>query len=270
MVSKAVGYAIVLGATCVQIPQLLLVYLNPGDAGGLSLHTHLWLQLGYLINARYAIAKEQPFSTYGETLCQLSQNAALIFMILWYAPVERSRRALWCLLAALAFHATLTAMAMAPSLGIEGVERLQFASIFIFAGARVPQVWANYATKSVRGQSALTCGLMLAGNLGRVLTTYVEVSDAVVMAGYLVSLCLTALQLGQIIIFGTKSAPQTASTREPARPPQPQLQPQPHPDSELEPTMGAQPQTIDRDTFAGIVAAVQTVEENRTHGVHTD
>ncbi|KAG5463574.1 MAG: hypothetical protein BJ554DRAFT_6357 [Olpidium bornovanus] len=72
-VSKALGFAIVVGGSVVKLPQVLKI-VNGRSAQGLSMASALLETAGYVVSLAYNIRLGNPFSTYGETLFITVQN----------------------------------------------------------------------------------------------------------------------------------------------------------------------------------------------------
>lgn len=74
--------------------------------------------------------------------------------------------------------AVLAYAMLAPGvLPVAALDLCQVATIFIFTGSRVPQIWTNFKNKSTGSLAALTIFLSFAGGCARIFTTLQEVND---------------------------------------------------------------------------------------------
>ena len=67
IISKILGYSIILGATIVKFPQILKIY-NSKSVEGLSISSFYFEVIQFTVGACYAMHHGQPFSTYGENM----------------------------------------------------------------------------------------------------------------------------------------------------------------------------------------------------------
>lgn len=73
LVSKMLGYLIILGAMFFKIPQILAIIRNK-SVEGLSLSMFVLELVGYFITLAYNLREKNPFSTYGETFFVILQS----------------------------------------------------------------------------------------------------------------------------------------------------------------------------------------------------
>ena len=67
MISKVLGYSVVVGAAVVKFPQIIKIY-NSKSIEGLSISSFYFEVIQFTVGACYAIHNSQPFSTYGENM----------------------------------------------------------------------------------------------------------------------------------------------------------------------------------------------------------
>ncbi|KAJ3338051.1 hypothetical protein HDU93_010049 [Gonapodya sp. JEL0774] len=88
--------------------------------------------------------------------------------------------------------------AVAP-MGLLGT--LQGLTILIGIASRVPQIYSNYATRSVGQLSSITVFLISAGSVARVFTTLQEVNDPVLLVGAVVAALLNVVLASQCVLY---------------------------------------------------------------------
>lgn len=82
LISRCLGLAIVIGATCVKFPQIIKIYKS-GSAEGISFLATLLELLAVTANGAYSFSKGFPFSSYGEAVTLSLQASVIALMILW-------------------------------------------------------------------------------------------------------------------------------------------------------------------------------------------
>ncbi|OSX68839.1 hypothetical protein BU14_2185s0002 [Porphyra umbilicalis] len=148
---------------------------------------------GMLLSTVYCARRAFPFSTWGEGVFILAQNAVLLGLLWRYRAGRRRRDA-----AAAAVGAAGLAAALAVGVDVGTLGALQVAAIpVVNVGARLPQMALNWRRKSVGEQSIVTLALQWAGNLARVFTTLVQVRDGVVLGGSIASTVVNGVLVGQ-------------------------------------------------------------------------
>ena len=82
LISKGLGLAIIAGATCVKLPQILKI-TKSGSATGISFVATLLELLAVTANGAYSFSKGFPFSSYGEAVTLSLQTSLIALLILW-------------------------------------------------------------------------------------------------------------------------------------------------------------------------------------------
>merc|ERR1719189_802140 len=83
LLSRGLGLAIIVGATCVKLPQILKI-VNSGSATGISFLATVLELLAVTANGAYSFSKGFPFSSYGEAVTLSFQSTLIALLILWY------------------------------------------------------------------------------------------------------------------------------------------------------------------------------------------
>jgi len=191
LASRAIGWGVLVGSAAYKLPQIARL-LRARSAAGLSATMYLTESAGMLLSTVYCARRAFPFSTWGEGVFILAQNAVLL-ALLWRYRRGRRRDA-----AAAVVGAAGLAALLAGGVDVGTLGALQVAAIpLVNVGARLPQVALNWRRKSVGEQSFVTLGLQWAGNLARVFTTLVQVRDGVVLGGSIASTVVNGVLVGQ-------------------------------------------------------------------------
>ena len=81
LLSRGLGLAIIAGATCVKLPQILKI-VNSGSATGISFLATLLELLAVTANGAYSFSKGLPFSSYGEAVTLSLQTSFIALLVL--------------------------------------------------------------------------------------------------------------------------------------------------------------------------------------------
>lgn len=152
-ISKVLGIAIVSAASFVKVPQIINL-VRSKSASGISLASYLLESTSYLISLVYNVRNGFPFSTYGETLFILAQNAVIMVLVLNYSGKQGAAALMVAVLAASV--ATLFSDALVD-MGTLGY--LQAGAGTLGVLSKVPQIAAIYSEGSTGQLSAFTVSL---------------------------------------------------------------------------------------------------------------
>ncbi|KAG0004429.1 hypothetical protein BGZ79_009292 [Entomortierella chlamydospora] len=204
-ISKGLGYGIVAGGAIVKMPQIFKI-LGARSAQGLSLSSYLLETLACVIGLAYNIRLGHPLSTYGETFFVAIQDIIILGLMLHYrsknmcAFITLSSFLLSGIILGITTQSVqddgtvITNFIISESI----LETLQKYTILINLFSKIPQVIENYNNKSTGQLSAFAVFNYFAGSLARVYTTLIEVKDAILLYGFLLSTflnCVLALQM---------------------------------------------------------------------------
>lgn len=200
LLSKALGYLVILGSVGVKLPQIMSI-ARSRSAAGISLSMFVLDLIGFTITLGYNVARQNPFSTWGETLFLLTQTVIILALMLYYSKnigiTSISTFVIW--LAALGAMVT-------GQVPMEIMTLLQTASVGIFMASKVPQILTNHRTKSTGKLSFITFFLSTAGAAARVFTTLQEVDDKIILMSAILGFALNLIITLQIMFYGDRSA----------------------------------------------------------------
>ena len=168
LLSKGLGYAVVLGSAMVKMPQIVRV-VRKRSAKGLASVTYECEVVGYTVAMLYAYRMNMPFSTYGETTFLLAQDVALLVLLYHYQRTRAAR-----VLAAFAAYASFVGSLAFYGWPLLVLAPLHASTSMLFVCARLPQIISNHRARSVGELSPTSVCLNFAGNLVRIFTTLRE------------------------------------------------------------------------------------------------
>jgi len=202
LVSKILGYTIVAGSLVLKAPQILKI-VNAGSVAGLST-TSYWLELiGFTIGFAYNYNANFPLSTYGENIFLMAQDIIIVYLLYSYRRKINSTFFLMFLL-----YASLSLAVITGFTGPAILAYLQACTIPIFAASKIPQILNNYTQRSTGQLSFVTVFMTFGGSSARVFTTWKEVSDSIVLAGYLIGTFLNGILVLQFLLYSSSGKKQ--------------------------------------------------------------
>jgi len=195
LISKTLGYGIIAGSLILQAPQILKI-INAKSVAGLAAISY-WLQLvGYAITFAYSFNAGFAFSTYGESAFILVQNLIIVYLI------HKYRRQLTPLFyAEIVVFLGFTYALVSGTVPLGTLSYLQGFTIPIFCFSKIPQIWSNFTNKGVGQLSFVTAFLTFAGSAARVFTTFKEVPDNIILAGYVIGSVLNLIIVLQFLLY---------------------------------------------------------------------
>ncbi|CAN0926299.1 Mannose-P-dolichol utilization defect 1 protein homolog 2 [Linum grandiflorum] len=195
LISKLLGYAIVAASTTVKLPQILKIVKNR-SVRGLSVVAFELEVIGYTIALAYCLHKGLPFSAYGEYVFLLIQAIILVAVIYYFSQPVGTKTWIKALLYS-AIAPTILGGQIAPML----FEALYASQHAIFLCARIPQIWANFSSKSTGELSFLTFFMNFGGSMVRVFTSLQEKAPMSVVLGSALGVVMNGTILSQILMY---------------------------------------------------------------------
>lgn len=200
LISKALGYVVILGSVAVKLPQIFRL-VDAKSAAGISFSMFLLEVVGYSINLAYNYQRGNPFSTWGENFFLLVQTIVILALMFHYSGGISAKVGVLGAVWALALSTLLSGQ-----VPLEVMTILQTGSVAVFIASKVPQVYSNFAHRSTGKLAFLTFFLNFAGSAARVFTTISEIDDNIILASAILGAVLNLTITLQILIFGDKEA----------------------------------------------------------------
>ncbi|EDV27471.1 Mannose-P-dolichol utilization defect 1 protein [Trichoplax sp. H2] len=194
LISKSLGFAIVVGAAVVKFPQIIKVY-RAGSVEGLSLPSLIMELLAVVVNVAYNVVKGFPFSTWGEGAFLMIQTSIQTMQILYY---RKQRIPFYLFLPVLA---AFSYFLISDYCGLPLLSKLTWASMPTIAASKLTQIGTNIYHGSTGQLSMVTIVLIFGGSLGRVFTTIQETADPILLTTYIVTSSLNGVLVMQIIYY---------------------------------------------------------------------
>jgi len=196
LISTIIGYVIIAASFLLKVPQILKI-VNAKSVYGLSFSMFILELIGYTISLAYSINSKFPFSTYGELFAITLQNMVIVYLLFSYTNNMSVFFAGAVAYVAVAF----TLFGGIVPLHIQAM--LQAATIPLFTISKLPQIWSNFQNKSVGQLSGITVFMLFGGSLARIFTTFTQVNDQIVLAGFIIGGALNGILMLQVIMYGS-------------------------------------------------------------------
>ncbi|OQS05864.1 mannose-P-dolichol utilization defect 1 protein [Thraustotheca clavata] len=193
VLSKALGYAIILGSFILKLPQILKI-IAAKSVAGLSPSGFYLEVLVFQASVVYNFLRGYPISTWGENAVILVQNCILVFLLWIYSDTPRTQQ----LVGVLGFVGIGAIMLNLPS---EHLWILPSASIPASIMSRIPQVISNFKQGHTGQLAFVTLFLNLGGSAARLFTSLQETGDQVQMLGFLISVALNGMLVSQVLFY---------------------------------------------------------------------
>jgi len=210
VVSKGLGYGIIVGSILVKVPQIVKI-LNAKSAQGISILSTSLELAAVTASLAYGYNKGFPFSAYGEAGFLVLQTAIIAFLIFFYGG--NVGMGVFYTTVFTAFLGYLMS-GQAPTGLITGLQSAVIPNVVI---ARMIQVVTNIKNGSTGQLSLVTVFLLFAGSLARIFTSLQETGDNVLVMTYIVSTACNFLILFQIFYYSNKTKTSTQQKKKPKR-----------------------------------------------------
>lgn len=218
ILSKGLGFSIVVGGSIMKVPQILLstspklfihslsnilhnTVINACSARGLSLPAYIFKTLSYSITLAYSFQHQFSFSTYSENLFLMLQNILITLLIIHHAPLclrssSKTRKFITTFLAILASLLTLYTLPTHLSL-------LQLTTSSLSLFSKLPQIQLNHCSKSTGQLSAFAVISQIAGCLMQLFTMAQEVGNSLFTAGFALAFAVNVVLGVQLWVYNT-------------------------------------------------------------------
>merc|ERR1719225_1271588 len=195
LLSRGLGLAIIAGATCVKLPQIVKI-VRSSSAEGISFVGTLLELVAVTANGAYSFSKGFPFSSYGEAVTLSLQTSLIAILILWYGGNTLST-----VLFSIIYGATVFAITTPGLVPANVLWYGQAANIPMIVLGKMIQAIANFRQGHTGQLSALTVFLLALGSLARIFTSIQETGDSVVISTYICSTMVNLILAGQVLDY---------------------------------------------------------------------
>lgn len=200
VISKGLGFAIILGSLIVKLPQIIKM-LRAGSGEGISMTSVSCELLAISATWSYGYASQFPFSSYGESVFLALQTIIIAFLVLFYCGQKTM---------AMSYVVSYVAAMMfllSPYVPFQLLSLLQTSNAFVVMVSKLIQAYTNFTNKSTGQLSVITVYLIFLGAIARIFTSIQETGDNLVVFTYVVSTVCNGIIALQMILYWNADKP---------------------------------------------------------------
>lgn len=194
LLSKSLGYGIILGSILVKVPQILKILSNR-SAAGINIFAVFLEIFAITLNLSYSFVKGFPFSAWGDASFLAVQTAAIACLVLHYNGSIAN------VIAFLASYLSVCYILMGGITTVDVLWSLQALNIPILITGKMSQAYTNYQNSSTGQLSAITCFMLFFGSLARIFTSIQETGDSIIILTYCVSTLTNGIIVAQLLYY---------------------------------------------------------------------
>ncbi|CAF1069350.1 unnamed protein product [Rotaria sordida] len=180
LLSKMLGYAILIGSLLVKFPQIVKIYWNKSGVG-VSVLAETIMLAAIFGSMAYGYTSEFPISAYGDSYFLFIQTILVILLVLYY------KRKYTLALIYLVLCVFVTVLMYEKLLPARLVGILAGLSLVLSLISRLWQSFCIYKAKSTGNLSALTMLMLFFGSLARIFTSIEETGDPTLIWTYILN-----------------------------------------------------------------------------------
>lgn len=188
---------VIIGMSCVNKAPIMANMMKSHSSAGIS-RMGMYTEAMIFANATvYGILQQYPLTEYGENVCLLFQDIALIALI-WKYSVDTTRSEKIQFVAAAIMYLIIIVKALPK----DQRYLLQASNIVIFVYSRIVQIGETHKLKHTGAQSLISNVINVWGNIARIFTTLSETPDDMsLLTGYSLGVVFNTAVLVQFFIY---------------------------------------------------------------------
>lgn len=191
LLSKLLGYAILVGSLLVKFPQIVKIYWNKSGVG-VSVLAETIMLAAIFGSMAYGYTSEFPLSAYGDSYFLFIQTILVILLVLYY------QRKYLAALTYLILCSSVTALMYQKLLPPQLVGALAGLSLVFSLISRLWQSYCIYQAKSTGNLSAITMLMLFFGSIARIFTSIQETGDPTLIWTYILNTLANSLLIFQL------------------------------------------------------------------------
>lgn len=191
LLSKVLGYAILIGSLLVKFPQIVKIKWNKSGVGVSVLAESIMLAAIFGSMA-YGYTSEFPLSAYGDSFFLFIQTILVILLVLYY---QRKYTVAATYLVLCGLFTVLMFRKLIPSYMVGGLAGL---SLVLSLISRLWQSFCIYQARSTGNLSAITMLMLFFGSIARIFTSIQETGDPTLIWTYILNSLANSLLLFQL------------------------------------------------------------------------
>ncbi|CAF2968630.1 unnamed protein product [Rotaria sp. Silwood2] len=206
LLSKMLGYAILIGSLLVKFPQIVKIYWNKSGVG-VSVLAETIMLAAIFGSMAYGYTSEFPISAYGDSYFLFIQTLLVILLVLYY---QRKYSMAIIYLVLCGFVTVLMYEKLLPA---DFVGILAGLSLALGLISRLWQSYCIYKAKSTGNLSAITMLMLFFGSLARIFTSVEETGDSTLIWTYILNSFANFLLIFQLGYYWSAPLPLLEQTK---------------------------------------------------------
>ncbi|RMZ95174.1 mannose-P-dolichol utilization defect 1, partial [Brachionus plicatilis] len=194
IISKGLGYGILLGSLMLRVPQILII-LRAGNAKGISLISEVLGLLAVFGSMAYGYYKSFPIAAYGDTYSLYIQGCIILFMVLFYQNQKIQ------LFLSIIVISLVTGLQFANMIPGQIIYLLNTLSLFLSVFSKLIQAFENFKNSSTGNLSSITLILQFLGCVARIFTSIQETGDFYMIITYIAVSIANGLLVAQLVYY---------------------------------------------------------------------
>lgn len=192
-ITKVIGYAIVVGASAVKLPQVLKIFGAKSGAGITVIGVLLEL-LAITFNSCYSVRNNFPFSAWGEAIFLAIETGLIAFLVLWYDGHQKK---------AISFVGIygLIVYCLLYVVSKDVMWWCQSTVLYLAVSGKLFQASKNYKDQHTGQISAITAWAILGGSIMRIFTTIQETGDMLTAVTFAAGALANAVIAFQVLYY---------------------------------------------------------------------
>ncbi|UJR07546.1 hypothetical protein I4U23_011834 [Adineta vaga] len=206
LLSKMLGYAILVGSLLVKFPQIVKIKWNKSGVG-VSVFAETIMLAAIFGSMAYGYTSEFPLSAYGDSYFLFIQTILVILLVLYY------QRKYLAVLVYLVLCSVVTVLMFQKLLPAQLVSMLAGLSLVLSLISRLWQSYCIYTEKSTGNLSAITMLMLFFGSIARIFTSIQETGDPTLIWTYILNTLANSLLIFQLGYYWSAPAPTSQQTK---------------------------------------------------------
>ncbi|CAF1290635.1 unnamed protein product [Rotaria sp. Silwood1] len=206
LLSKMLGYAILIGSLLVKFPQIVKIYWNKSGVG-VSVLAETIMLAAIFGSMAYGYTSEFPISAYGDSYFLFIQTILVILLVLYY------KRKYTIAIVYLVLCGFVTILMYQKILPAQFVGLLAGLSLALSLISRLWQSYCIYNAKSTGNLSAITMLMLFFGSLARIFTSIEETGDPTLIWTYILNSFANFLLIFQLGYYWSAPNPDLEQTK---------------------------------------------------------
>ena len=204
IVSRGLGYGILLGSMFLRVPQILKL-LSAKSGKGISVVSEILALVAIFGTLAYGYLKRFPMAAYGDMYFLYLQGIIILLMVLFYEKKTCS------IVISAGTFALVTVLLFTDRIPEQFIVTLNSVSVILSVVSKLNQAYMNFANGSTGALSAITLILAFAGTSARIFTSIQETGDMTLIVASVLNSLANGILVLQLAYYWNSDSDKTKS-----------------------------------------------------------